>query len=98
MDSLKKSENTGEQSDEKEHIFIQTFGNFDVLLDGNPVHFSSAKSKELLAYLVDRQGALVTRVEAFAALYEDENYTRNNQKKFDEWAMFTEGLLSQEKY
>ena len=62
------------------------------------MHFSSAKSKELLAYLVDRQGALVTRVEAFAALYEDENYTRNNQKKFDEWAMFTEGLLSQEKY
>ncbi len=81
MESMKDSGVTGGDSDG--NIFVQTFGNFNVWKDGEPVHFSSAKSKELLAYLVDREGSLVTRAEAFAALYEDENYTRSEQKKFD---------------
>ena len=65
------------------HIFARTFGNFEMMVDGSPMTFSRAKAKELLAYLVDRQGSYVTRAEAFAALYEDEDYTRNMQKQFD---------------
>ena len=81
--SVKNAEGAGADRGETSHIFMRTFGSFDVLVDGEPVHFSRAKSKELLAYLVDRQGAQVTRAEAFSAMYEDENYTRDKQKSFD---------------
>ena len=65
------------------HIAAVTFGNFDLLVDGSPVSFARAKSKELLAYLVDRQGSSVTRAEAFAALWEDGFYDRSMQKQLD---------------
>jgi two-component SAPR family response regulator len=65
------------------HIMVRTFGNFDVLVDGEIVSFSRSKSKELLAYLVDRQGGSVTRAEAFALLWEDGMYDRSMQKQLD---------------
>ena len=43
------------------HISVRTFGNFELLVDGEIVAFDRSKAKELLAYLVDRQGAGVTR-------------------------------------
>ena len=66
-----------------EHIRIKTFGNFDVYVDGKPVSFKLAKSKELLAYLVDRQGAGISRAELFAAVWEDRPYDRKQQKQLD---------------
>ena len=65
------------------HIQVKTFGEFDLLVDGKNVVFARAKSKELLAYLVDRQGGTVTRNAAFAVLFEDEPYTRARQKYMD---------------
>lgn len=65
------------------HIFAKTFGVFDLLVDGKPVHFARSKSKELLAFLIDSQGAGVKRAVAFAALYEDKLYDRKMQKQFD---------------
>ncbi len=79
LSSVAREKEAGKNS----HIYVKTFGLFDVLVDGVPVRFSRARSKELLAYLVDRQGALVKRAEAFAAMYEDEDYTRDKQKQFD---------------
>lgn len=61
-------------------VRIMCFGNFEVYLDGEPVHFSYAKSKEMLAYLVDRKGSLCTNNEIMAALWEDdvkESYFQN---------------------
>ena len=40
--------------------------------DGNPLKFKYTKSKELLAYLVDRRGALCTVSELMAVLFEDD--------------------------
>ena len=65
------------------HIFAKTFGEFDLLIDGKPLRFARSKSKELLAFLIDKQGAGVKRVVAFAALYEDELYDRKMQKSFN---------------
>ena len=65
------------------HVRIKTFGNFDVYVDGRPVSFKLAKSKEILAYLVDKQGAGVKRAELFAAIWEDRLYDRKQQKQFD---------------
>ena len=64
-------------------VQARTFGNFDLLVDGRPVVFSQAKCKELLAYLIDRRGATVTRREAFTILWEDRQYDRRMQKQLD---------------
>lgn len=38
----------------KDHrLKVQTFGNFDVFMNGQAVHFARLKSKELFAYLID---------------------------------------------
>ena len=65
------------------HIAAKTFGEFDLFVDGNVVSFPRAKAKELLAYLIDRQGSSVTRAAVFAALWEDESYDRSKQKYLD---------------
>ena len=73
----------GKKSVSPAHIFVQTFGYFDVYVDDKPISFKLAKSKELLAYLVDRQGAGVSRAELFAAIWEDRLYDRKQQKQLD---------------
>ena len=65
------------------HIRVRTFGTFDVFVDDRPVSFRLAKSKEILAYLVDKQGLGVTRSELFAAVWEDGLYDRRMQKQLD---------------
>ena len=65
------------------HIAVQTFGNFDLIVDGKKVNFARSKSKELLAYLVDRKGIRASRSEVFHVLWPDEEYTRPKQKQLD---------------
>ena len=65
------------------HVEIRTFGGFDVYVDGKPVSFKLAKSKEILAYLVDKQGFGVSRAELCAAMWEDRLYDRRMQKHLD---------------
>jgi len=67
----------------KERVFARTFGEFDLLIDGRPIAFARAKAKELLAFLVDRQGGFVTRATVAAALWEDGQYDRSKQKYLD---------------
>ena len=52
---------------------VQTFGNFEVYIDNCPVAFKYNKTKELLAYLVDRRGALCTISELRTIIFEDDN-------------------------
>ena len=52
---------------------IQTFGNFEAYIDGKPIAFKYSKTKELLAYLVDRKGALCTFDELKAIIFEDDH-------------------------
>lgn len=61
-------------------VQVFTFGNFEVYVNGKPVEFQYNKSKELFAYLIDRQGSLCTNNELMAILWEDEvkeSYFRN---------------------
>ena len=59
---------------EEKRIQVQCFGNFEVYLDGIPLEFKYHKTKELLAYLVDRKGALCTNGEIIAKLFGDDNH------------------------
>jgi len=65
------------------HIVVRTFGNFEIFVDGETLVFHRAKSKELLAYLVDRNGRGVSRANIFSALWEDTLYDRSKQKYLD---------------
>lgn len=52
-------------------LTVRCFGNFEVFYQGDPLTFKRTKTKELLAYLVDRKGAAVTAKQICAKLWED---------------------------
>ena len=56
---------------ELKRIYLRTFGNFEVFCDGKPLQFKYAKTKEMLAYLTDRCGAMVDSKEVQAVLWEN---------------------------
>lgn len=62
-------------------LTVRCFGNFEVYVNGQRLSFKRTKTKELLAFLVDRNGAGVTVAEIGVALWEDDkdrkqhNYT-----------------------
>ena len=65
------------------HIEVRTLGNFEIMVDGSAVNFKRSKSKELLALLIDREGAGIRREQAFNEIWEDGVYHRKAQKYFD---------------
>ncbi len=68
-----------EKQNNEKLIQVKCFGNFEVFKDGVPLKFHRQKSKELFAYLVDREGAATNMNELNAVLWdEDKNsYLRN---------------------
>jgi len=63
-------------------IYIQTFGNFEVYIRGKPISFSRTKTKELLAYLVMRNGASCSNNEIVAVLWENRHDSPALQSQF----------------
>lgn len=55
----------------KNRVYFQTFGNFEVFIDDQPLKFRYDLTKEMLAYLVDRKGVLCTSGEIMAVLWGD---------------------------
>ena len=53
-------------------LFVQTFGNFELFVDGRPVVFKYTKTKEIVALLVNNRGAQTTNGEIIATLWEDD--------------------------
>ena len=51
-------------------LYAQTFGNFEVFSYNIPVKFAYSKTKELLAYLIDRNGSSANMNELCAVLWE----------------------------
>ena len=69
------------QPKEGRRLRIQAFGNFEVFVDGTPLHFPRAKAKELFAYLIHRRGASCTTRELAAVLFEERPYTLTIQRQ-----------------
>ena len=63
----------------KKILTVKCFGNFEVFKDGLPLKFHRQKSKELFAYLVDREGSSTNMNELNAILWEEDknSYLRN---------------------
>ena len=55
----------------KHRVELRCFGNFDVFCDGRPVAFKYKKTRELLAFLTDRNGAEATTREIMSAIFEE---------------------------
>lgn len=64
---------------EEKKLQIKCFGNFEIFFKGEPLKFSYQKSKEVFAYLVDREGSLINVNELNAVLWEEDHksYLRN---------------------
>lgn len=62
------------QKNSANSVRIQTFGNFEVFREYQPLHIPCTKCKECLSYLVDRKGAFVTAAALSALLWEDRPY------------------------
>ena len=78
LDNIKRKQPLAAPPSTK-RIRVQCFGNFEVFCDGVPLHFGRQKSKELFAYLVDRQGTSVSMGELIGVLWEDAPVTRSLQ-------------------
>ena len=59
-------------------ITVKCFGNFEVYAKGEKLTFKRSKTKELFAFLIDRNGAGVTVAEIGATLWEENLEQRNN--------------------
>lgn len=60
-------------------IKAMCFGNFEILYKDRPIHFARRKSKELIAYLIDRRGAMITTDEIRSILWEEEADTEEKK-------------------
>lgn len=56
----------------KSRIYIQTFGDFEIFVDGEPVSFKYNRTKEVIAVLVNNRGAQTSNGEIIASLWEDD--------------------------
>lgn len=66
---------------ENNRVYFQCFGNFEVFINGIPLKFVSEKTKEMLAYLVDRNGSMCRNKEIMAILWDDGKLHNSYLKK-----------------
>jgi two-component SAPR family response regulator len=66
----------------EKRLYVKTFGNFEVFIDGKPLRFSRTKTKQLFAYLVSRKGAGCNNNEIAAILWENKKDTNSLQTMF----------------
>ena len=59
-------------------LAVKCFGNFEVYAKGEKLTFKRSKTKELLAFLIDRNGAGVTVAEIGVALWENDEEQKNH--------------------
>ena len=54
-------------------VKVQTFGDFEVFVDGTPLQFGYSRTKEIFAYLVDSKGSMCTNGKLIDILWEDDD-------------------------
>ena len=76
LDHLGRPESQTIQEGGPERLKIQCFGYFEVFWKGEPLLFSRRQTRELLAFLVDRKGAVCSSGDIITALWEEETNLR----------------------
>lgn len=65
----------------KKNIYVQTFGNFLVLKDNEPIPLQG-KAKEILALIVTRRGKEISNEEIYSTIWENREYSNTNMKVY----------------
>ena len=60
-------------------VEVKTFGNFDIFVNGKLVKFSRSKSKELIAFLIDKKGTSVSSSELIVNLWEEHDVCKTTR-------------------
>ena len=76
-------------------VKIQTFGYFEVFVDGRPILFKNKKAKELLAVLVDRRGGYVSSGDVISYLWENESANPTTNARYRKVAMQLKNTLEE---
>ncbi|MBO6112936.1 MAG: response regulator [Lachnospiraceae bacterium] len=71
----------GKSEETRDKLVVRCFGYFDVYWKKEALIFTRKQSKELLAYLIDREGAACTAGEVATALWQDETDVRLEQNR-----------------
>ena len=58
-------------------VRVECFGKFEIYVDEKPVKFGRSKAKELLAYLIDRNGTMCNNEELLSILWPDDEPTES---------------------
>ena len=74
-----KSDGTADPSGSVKPLEAKCFGNFEIFHNGKPIHFARKKSKEMLAYLIDRRGAMITTGELRVVLWDEDGDTEEKK-------------------
>ena len=78
QDVQKEIDNVKGLRQKEKLLTVKCFGNFEVYAKNEKLTFKRLKSKELFAYLIDRNGASMTAKQICAALFpDDEDDTKN---------------------
>ena len=67
------AESAAEGAGADKGVRIQCFGNFEIFSDGRPMHFKYDKTKEVLAYVISRRGALCSNSEIIVNVWDDDS-------------------------
>jgi two-component SAPR family response regulator len=84
------SKNKGKRQPEHD-IYVNTFGHFDIYVDGIAVVFRNSRAKEMLAMMVDRRGGMITVERFVEAFWPEEPYTEKHK------AIYRKALISLKK-
>ena len=63
-------------------LTVRCFGNFEVFVNGQILEFEKNKTKEMLAYLIDRRGSSVTSGELRSILWENDAVSDSNTRSY----------------
>lgn len=78
----------------KKRVQFRTFGNFEMLVDGEVAGFSNARAKELLALCVHHRGGNVAMGEAIACLWPERPYDQNVKSLYRKAVIYLRKLFS----
>lgn len=73
---------------------IRCFGNFEVFYEDKPIHFRRQKTKELFAFLIDKNGSSATADEICHAIFEKKDNDISHKNTLRVLAMELKQILS----
>ncbi|MCQ2501476.1 MAG: response regulator [Lachnospiraceae bacterium] len=73
---------------------VRCFGNFEVFYEDKPIHFRRQKTKELFAYLIDKNGAASTADEICHAIFEKKDNDVSHKNTLRVLAMELKQILT----